>query len=44
MAFEKRVALAGSQREPVAGASIVRPVDKNEIVSVTVLQIGRAHV
>lgn len=44
MAFEKRIALAGSQREPVAGASIVRPVANSEIVSVTMLLRRRAHV
>jgi kumamolisin len=37
MAFEKKIALAGSHREPVAGASIARAVDNNEIVTVTVV-------
>ncbi len=37
MAYEKKVALAGSHREPVAGASIARPIDNHEVVSVTVV-------
>ncbi|MBV9507612.1 MAG: S8/S53 family peptidase [Acidobacteriia bacterium] len=37
MAFETKVALAGSHREPVAGATSARPVDNNEIVQVTVV-------
>ncbi len=37
MAFEKKVALAGSHREMLEGASVARAIDKNEIVSVTVV-------
>jgi kumamolisin len=37
MAFEKKIALAGSHREPVAGASIARAIDNNEVVNVTVV-------
>ena len=37
MAFEKKIALAGSHREPVAGASIARAIDSNEVVTVTVV-------
>jgi kumamolisin len=42
MAFEKKVALAGSHRELMAGASVARAVDKNEIVNVTVVLRRRA--
>lgn len=44
MAFEKRVALAGSQRTAVAGASQLRPVDNNEIISATMVLRRRSHV
>jgi kumamolisin len=44
MAYEKRVALAGSHRQAVAGASPVRPVDNNEVISVTVVLRRRARV
>jgi len=37
MAFENKVALAGSHREPMAGASVVRPVDNNEVVHATLV-------
>ena len=37
MAFEKKVALAGSHKEMLEGASVARAIDKNEIVSVTVV-------
>ena len=37
MAFEQKVALPGSNREPVAGAVVSGPVAENEIVSVTVI-------
>jgi kumamolisin len=37
MAFEKKVALAGSQRESVTGASVARPIDNNEVVQATVV-------
>ena len=37
MPFEKKIALAGSHREPVAGASISRAIDNNEIVTATVV-------
>jgi kumamolisin len=44
MAFEKRVALAGSHREAIAGASRLGPVDNNEIVSVTVILRRRSQI
>jgi kumamolisin len=44
MAFEKRVALAGSHREAAAGASPVRPIDNKEVINVTVLLRRRARV
>jgi len=37
MPFEKKIVLAGSHREPVAGASVAQPIDNNEIVSATVV-------
>ncbi|MBV9302789.1 MAG: S8 family serine peptidase [Acidobacteriaceae bacterium] len=37
MAFETRVTLTGSDRQPVPGAQQVGPVQKNELVSVTVI-------
>ena len=37
MAFEKKIALAGSARESVAGASIARAIDNNEVVNATVV-------
>ena len=37
MPFEKKIVLAGSHREPVAGASVARAIDNNEIVSATVV-------
>jgi len=37
MAFEKKTALAGSHREPVAGASVARPIDNQEVVDATVV-------
>jgi hypothetical protein len=37
MAFEKKIALAGSDRESVAGASIARAIDNNEVVNATVV-------
>jgi kumamolisin len=37
MAFENRIALAGSHREPVAGASVARPIDNNEVVHATLV-------
>ncbi len=37
MPFEKKMALAGSNREPVAGASAARPIDNNEVVHVTLV-------
>ena len=37
MAFEKKIALPGSQRELVAGASAARPIDNNEVVQATVV-------
>ena len=44
MAFEKKVALAGSHRDAVAGASPVRPVDSNEVISATVILRRRSRV
>jgi kumamolisin len=43
MAFEKRIALAGSHREPVAGASIARPIDNNEVVHATLVLRRRSQ-
>jgi len=37
MAFEKKIALAGSHREPLAGATVARAIDNNEVVHVTVV-------
>jgi len=37
MAFEKKIALAGSAREPVAGASVARPIDNHEVVHATLV-------
>ena len=37
MPFEQRVALAGSHRDPVSGASSQRAADKNEIVHTTLV-------
>jgi kumamolisin len=37
MAFEKKIALAGSDRKPVAGASAARPIDNNEVVHATLV-------
>jgi kumamolisin len=37
MAFERRVALPGSHREPLAGAVLTRPVRENEVISATVI-------
>jgi kumamolisin len=37
MAFEKKLALPGSQREPVAQASVARAIDNNEVVNATVV-------
>jgi len=37
MPFDKKIALAGSHRELVAGASVARAIDNNEIVSATVV-------
>jgi kumamolisin len=37
MAFETKIALPGSQREPLAGASASRPIDNNEVVQATVV-------
>ncbi|PWU02802.1 MAG: peptidase S53 [Terriglobia bacterium] len=37
MAFEKKVALAGSHRDPVMGAAAARPVDNNEVVHATLV-------
>jgi len=37
MAYEKKIALAGSHREPIAGASVARAIDNNEIVQVTLV-------
>jgi len=37
MPFEKRVALPGSHRDPVASATKTRPVDNKELVSVTMV-------
>lgn len=37
MPFESRIALAGSHRDPVAGAQSTRPIDNNEIVQASVV-------
>jgi len=37
MAFEKKIALAGSDRKPATGASVGRPVDNHEVVHVTLV-------
>ena len=37
MPFDKKTVLAGSHREPVAGASVARAIDNSEIVSATVV-------
>jgi kumamolisin len=37
MAYENRVALPGSHRDPVANATQVRPVDNQEVIQVTVV-------
>jgi kumamolisin len=42
MAFEKRVALPGSERKPVAGAKETGPVATDEVVQVTVV-LKRRH-
>jgi kumamolisin len=44
MAFEKKVALAGSHREAVAGASQLRPVDNNEVISATLILRRRSKI
>ena len=44
MAYEKRVALAGSHREAVAGAAPLRPVDNNDVISVTMVLRRRARI
>jgi kumamolisin len=44
MAFEKRVALAGSHRDAVKGATQSRPIAKNEIISATVVLRRRSRV
>jgi len=48
MAFETKIALAGSHRDSVAGASVARPIDNNEVVHATLVlrrrtQIGAAE-
>ena len=43
MAFEKKVALAGSLRGTVTGATAARPVDKNEMVHATVVLVRAAR-
>ncbi len=43
MAFETKVALAGSHREPVAGASAARAIDNNEVVQVTLVLRRRTN-
>jgi len=43
MAFEKKLALAGSDRAPLAQATIAHAVDSNEIVSVTVVLKPRSE-
>jgi kumamolisin len=37
MPFESRMALTGSHRDPVVGAAVSRPIDKNEAVHATVV-------
>jgi kumamolisin len=37
MAFEQKVALTGSHREPLAGAVASRPVGENEVISATIV-------
>ncbi len=43
MAFEKRIALAGSHREPVAGAAIARPINDTEVVHATLVLRRRSE-
>ncbi len=43
MAFEKKIALAGSHRAPLPKASVARPVESDEIVSVTVVLRARSQ-
>jgi kumamolisin len=44
MPFEKKVALAGSHREPVKGARPSRPVADNEIISATMVLRRRTRI
>ncbi len=44
MAFEKKVALAGSHRDVMHGATQSRPIDKNEIISATIVLRRRSSV
>src|ERR1700731_2770053 len=37
MAFEKKVEIPGSRREPIAGATAARAIDNNEVVHATVV-------
>jgi kumamolisin len=37
MDFEKKTALPGSHREPIAGASVARAIDNNEVVHATLV-------
>jgi len=41
VAFEKKIALAGSRRVPLPHASVAGPVDKNEVISVTLVLRAR---
>jgi kumamolisin len=41
MAFEKKIALAGSHRAPLPNASLAGPVDNNEVISVTLVLHAR---
>ena len=43
MPLQKRVELAGSHRETVAGASAPRPIDNHEMVQATIVLRRRAH-
>jgi len=44
MAFEKKIALAGSDRKPVAGASAARPIDNHEVVHATLVLRRRTQI
>lgn len=44
MDFQNKIALAGSHREPVAGASVARPIDNHETIHVTLVLRRRTSI